>query len=161
MHRGRNGAPGETRVTAGLPQIRPFAPEDADEALRLWSTIEGLGAGPGDNSEALGRYLARNPGLSLVAVENGRIAGTILCGHDGRRGYLYHVAVVPEFRRQGLATELTRRCLEALRQHGIERCQVFVMADNANALRFWERMGGRLRSELRMFSLSTQPQGLG
>ncbi|MBI5155212.1 GNAT family N-acetyltransferase [Candidatus Poribacteria bacterium] len=136
-----------------MPDIRAFAPEDADEALRLWSTIEGLGTGPGDNPEALGRYLARNPGLSLVAVTGGRIIATILCGHDGRRGYLYHLAVAPEHRRRGLAGELTRRCLEALRELGIERCQVFVMAENTNALRFWERMGGRLRSELKMFSL--------
>ncbi|HEX7078138.1 MAG TPA: GNAT family N-acetyltransferase [Candidatus Eisenbacteria bacterium] len=127
-------------------EIRDFRPGDLEEARRLWAATEGLGAGPGDTDEAIGRFLERNRGLSLVALSGGSIVATVLCGHDGRRGILYRVAVAPEWRRRGLAAELTRRCLSGLGKEGIGRCFVFVETDNEGALSYWAAAGFRKRA---------------
>jgi ribosomal protein S18 acetylase RimI-like enzyme len=127
-------------------EVREFRPDDLEEARRLWATTEGLGVGPGDTDDAIHRFLGRNRGLSLVALSGGRIVATVLCGHDGRRGVLYRVAVAPEWRRRGLAAELTRRCLSALEKEGIGRCFVFVETDNEGALSYWMAAGFRKRA---------------
>ena len=81
-----------------MAAIRPLVPGDFDAVRRLWAETEGLGKGPGDTTEALGRFVARNPGLSLVAEDGGAIVGVVLCGQDGRRGFIYHLAVAKAFR---------------------------------------------------------------
>jgi ribosomal protein S18 acetylase RimI-like enzyme len=138
--------------------IRPFADTDIDDVFELWRSSDGVGFGPGDTPAGTARFLRENPGLSLVATSKERIVAAALCGKDGRRGFIYHLAVAPDHRRNGLGTKLVRRCLDALREQGIERCQVVVYATNAGARRFWERVGGNLRSDLVVFSL---PTGLG
>ena len=133
--------------------IRPFEPGDIQAALDLWAASEGLGVGPGDTLPELSRYLERNPGISQVAIAGQTLVAAMLCGHDGRRAYIYRLAVAASHRRQGLASALVQACLEALRAADIPRCQVFVLADNAVAAGFWARMGGRPRGELRMLSI--------
>jgi ribosomal protein S18 acetylase RimI-like enzyme len=139
------------------PTIRPFEPRDRDAAFRLWAATEGLGTGPGDTPEAIARFLERNPGLSLVAEAGGALVAAVLCGHDGRRGYIYRLAVARAHRRAGLATTLARRCLEGLRASRIERCQVFVEADNGVAAAFWESVRGRRRDDLIVLSIDLDP----
>lgn len=134
-------------------QIRPFNAGDIEAVLRLWASCEGLGRGPGDTVDALSRFLERNPGLSLVAVDGRTTAAAVLCGHDARRGYIYHLAVAMQYRRRGLAFELVRRCLSGLKAAGIERCQVFVQSDNVVATKFWQAMGGKLRTDLHVLSI--------
>jgi len=130
------------------PEIRPLDPDDLEAVLALWKSTEGLGNGPGDSVEALGRFLARNRGLSLVATDGETIVGALLSGHDGRRGLIYHLAVAPDFRRQNLAREMVRSCLSALKAHGIERCLILVQAGNEAALEFWKAAGCRTRPDL-------------
>ena len=101
----------------------------------------------------MARFVERNPGLSFVAEEGDAIVASILCGHDGRRGFFYRLAVAPEHRRRGLAADLVRRSLEGLKRAGIERCLLLVQEDNEGARRFWESIGGRLRSDLVGFSI--------
>jgi len=132
---------------------RPFLAADFDDVMALWTATEGLGVGPGDTPEAIGRFLDRNPGLSLVAEAGDRIVASILCGHDGRRGFIYRLAVRPSHRRQGLAADLVRRCATRLAAAGIPRCQVFVEADNEPARAFWAAMSGALRNDLVVFSI--------
>jgi ribosomal protein S18 acetylase RimI-like enzyme len=147
----------ETTPTAGC-EIRAFAPGDIEAAVRLWSATEGLGVGPGDTTEALMRFLERNPGLSLVAVDRrpgaaaGGLAAAVLCGHDGRRGFVYRLAVAKSHRRSGLAAELARRCFAGLAAAGIERCIILVQEDNVVAREFWRAVGGRFRRDLVAFS---------
>ena len=129
------------------PEIRPLAPDDFEATLALWKATEGLGNGPGDSVEALGRFVERNRGLSLVATD-GEIVGALLCGHDGRRGLIYHLAVAPEYRRQNIAREMVRSCFSALKAHGIERCLILVQAENKAALEFWKAVGCRTRTDL-------------
>jgi ribosomal protein S18 acetylase RimI-like enzyme len=136
-----------------MAAIRPLASGDFEAVRRLWTETEGLGRGPGDSLEGLGRFLARNPGLSLVAEDGAAIVGVILCGHDGRRGFIYHLAVAREHRRRGLAAELVRRCLSGLKAEGLERCLIVVVDGNEGALRFWESVGWRRRHDLSPLSI--------
>jgi ribosomal protein S18 acetylase RimI-like enzyme len=133
--------------------IRAFEPPDHAAARALWSATEGVALGPGDAEAELHAFLRRNPGLSFVAADAEEVVATVLCGHDGRRGYLYHLAVRPSHRRQGLGRALVLACFAALEEAGIRRAQVSVFADNAAARAFWERLGGRLRSDLAVFTL--------
>ncbi len=134
--------------------LREFEAGDVESALALWAASEGVGQGPGDSEAGVRRFLARNPGLSFVAVEGAAIVGAILGSDDGRRGFIYHLAVAPSARRRGIATALARRCLDGLQRAGLERCQVFVFAENAAARSFWHAMGGGLRDELCVYSIA-------
>jgi ribosomal protein S18 acetylase RimI-like enzyme len=107
-----------------------------------------------DSPEALSRYLKRNPGCSFVVLNaQSELVGVSLAGHDGRRGYLHHVAVSPTVRKQGLGRKLVECCLAALKREGLEKVNFTVKVDNADGLAFWKRMGGRERHELVMVSL--------
>ena len=117
--------------------------------LALWRSCEGIGLSDSDTREALAAYLVRNPGLSLVATDaDGVIVGAILGGHDGRRGYLHHLAVAPAHRGQGLGRQLVEESLARLHQLGIEKCNIFLYADNAAGRAFWLREGWSPREDL-------------
>ena len=126
--------------------------DDYQTVLALWQSIEGVGLSAADRPENLARYLDRNPGLSLVAVKDGRLIGAVLCGHDGRRGYIHHLAVAPGSRRKGIGKVLVDRCLENLAVEKIGKCHLFVFADNREAVLFWEGTGWHSREELQIFS---------
>jgi putative acetyltransferase len=132
--------------------IQPFTPQDTREALALWKVTPGIGISDADEPEKIAAYLERNPGLSFVARVEGRLVGAVLCGSDGRRGYLHHLAVTPEFRHQDIGTQLVDYCLEGLQTLGISKCHLFVFAGNAEGRAFWERVGWRLRTDLVILS---------
>lgn len=134
-------------------EIRPFNPGDIPNVRALWARCEGLGDGPGDSEVGLARFLARNPGLSAVAREGGEIIGAALCGHDGRRGFLYRVGVSPAHRRQGVAQALVTHCLTGLKAEGLERSLFFVLGSNDGAKRFWGTMGAKWRKQLEIHSI--------
>src|SRR5438874_13019143 len=94
---------------------REFSIDDYDGALQLWQRVEGLEVAEGDDKEGVAQFLARNPGLSRVAIDNTKIIGVAMSGHDGRRGHIYHVAVDPAYRRYGLGKRLVQECLDRLR----------------------------------------------
>jgi ribosomal protein S18 acetylase RimI-like enzyme len=128
---------------------------DIGSALELWARTEGMGLGDADTPEKLVVYLRRNPGLSVVAEEDGRLIGAALCGHDGRRGFLHHVAVDSTCRRRGLGRALVRACLEGLGRLGIGKCHLFVFTANATGMAFWERGGWTRRGDVVLFSTDT------
>jgi ribosomal protein S18 acetylase RimI-like enzyme len=131
---------------------------DYDAVVRLWSHTEGLSLTADDDRDGVARYLKRNRGLCFVALSGPALIGTVLCGHDGRRGILRHLAIRPEFRKQGLARRLIQMSLAALAQQGIVRCNVFVMDDNVAGLRFWEHLGFRgLPDDYRTLQSETAP----
>jgi ribosomal protein S18 acetylase RimI-like enzyme len=132
--------------------IRPMTPPDIPAVLDLWRASEGMGLGFSDTIEQVTAYLARNPGLSLVALDGPEVVGAILCGHDGRRGFLHHLAVAPSHRRQGIGRAFVDRSIDALRREGILRAHILVFADNAAAMGFWERLGWSLRDHLRIMT---------
>jgi ribosomal protein S18 acetylase RimI-like enzyme len=129
---------------------------DIPAALALWQGLPGIGLREADSPPALARYLRRNPGTSFVAVgDSGELLGVSLAGHDGRRGYLHHVAVAVSHRKRGLGRELVERCCAALRAEGIEKINLWVKADNASGLAFWNRVGGRERTDIVTVSIIT------
>jgi putative acetyltransferase len=124
--------------------LRPLTAADHAETVALWRATEGLGLGESDTAEAIAAFLARNEGLSPVAVDGaGRIVGAMLCGHDGRRGYLHHLAVARERRGQGIGKALVEFAVAGLRREGIPKCNLFIFDDNAAGRAFWEHLGWR------------------
>jgi ribosomal protein S18 acetylase RimI-like enzyme len=132
--------------------IRPMVLNDYEQLLTLMQGTPGVSLRSADSREAIGRYLERNPDLSVVAEVDNRIVGCIFAGHDGRRGYLYHLVVEPASRRLGIGSALVFRALEGLAAEGIEKTHIDVFTDNANAISFWKRIGWELRGDLHRFS---------
>ncbi len=130
--------------------------EDYESITALWLSVPGVGLSAADSLENITRYLERNPGLSFIACETGRLVGAVLCGHDGRRGYIHHLAVEPTYRRQGIGKALVARCLKALHAEGIDKCHLFVFAANQNAQAFWKEIGWSDRADLIVMSSYTQ-----
>ena len=130
-------------------EIAQMSGQDYDEVAALWRGIEGIGLDDDtDSKQSTASYLQRNPAMSFVARDNARIVGAVLCGHDGRRGYLHHLAVDPSYRNRGIARALVDRCAGALASAGINKCNIFVFEDNHPALAFWERVGWAHRSDI-------------
>lgn len=123
-------------------------------AMDLWQQSEGVGLSAADESERIAAYLQRNPDLSFVALDENELVGAVLCGHDGRRGFIHHLAVRRAYRRQGIGRTLAERCLTALGAEGIDKCHLFVVADNAAAITFWRSLAWVERVDLTMMSKS-------
>ena len=128
--------------------IEPMTLADFEEVLRLWQGAEGVGLNESDTRPAIAIYLKRNRGMSFVARQGKELVGAVLCGHDGRRGYLHHLAVAPSHRRKGLGTKLVARCLAELKRSGILKCNIFLYADNVRGERFWRNNGWEKRADV-------------
>ena len=115
--------------------------EDHKEALQLWQATEWISLSETVAREPMKLFLDLNPGLSLVARDGDRLIGTILCSHDGRRGFLIHLAVDGPYRRQGVGSALVERCLAALDEEGIVKCNIFFIDENKEGIDFWARQG--------------------
>jgi ribosomal protein S18 acetylase RimI-like enzyme len=135
--------------------IRPFAEADIAAAITLWRATTGVGLSAADEPAAIARYLARNPGLSWVAEAQGQLVGTLLCGHDGRRGLIHHLVAAGGHRRQRIGTRLVRAGLQGLRVQGIDKCHLMVFDTNTLAQAFWLALGAQRRGDLQLFSLNT------
>ena len=133
--------------------VRHFRIEDFDAVIALWRRTDGVGLNESDTRRAIAAYLRRNPRLSFVAEMDGRIIGAVLCGHDGRRGYLHHLAVSKRHRRRGIGQQLVNACLAKLRKAGISKCNIFIFANNADGMKFWAHTGWSLRTELRLMQI--------
>jgi ribosomal protein S18 acetylase RimI-like enzyme len=133
--------------------VREMTIEDYDASRTLWERSPGVGLSGADTREAVARFLERNPGLSFVAQDGDQLVGTCLAGHDGRRGYIYHLAVAEEHRRQGVGRALTTHCLQALKNAGIQKCHLMVFNTNERAIAFWNRTGWEERVDLTLMSI--------
>lgn len=130
-------------------EIRKMIPEDYDAVYSLWIHTPGMGLNNIDDSrEGIARYLKRNPDTCFVAVVSGELAGVILSGHDGRRGFIYHMAVAAGQRKQGIGSLLLDHALDALKAEGIRKVALVVMDRNAIGNDFWERKGFTMRTDL-------------
>ena len=125
---------------------------DYEAVITVWQGAEGGKLRDADSREGIDKYLKRNPGLSFVAEHEGQINGTVMAGHDGKPGYVQHLAVVSAHRCQGVATELVARCLAALRREGIIKSHIHVLANNALAKAYWSNRGWQLRTDIEVYS---------
>lgn len=132
--------------------IRPMSIIDYEAVISLWQAAEGVGLSAADERTAIARYLERNPGLSFTAWDGEMLVGAVLCGHDGRRGFIHHLAVAASRQRQGIGHMLVERCLAGLRGQGIDKCHLFVFKANTTAQAFWQEIGWAQRHDLVIMS---------
>ncbi|MDR2752055.1 MAG: GNAT family N-acetyltransferase [Clostridiales bacterium] len=129
--------------------IRQMAPEDYAQVYNLWISTPGMGLNNVDDSpEGISRLIKRNPTTCLVALSEGEIIGVILCGHDGRRAYIYHTAVKVSERGRGVGRALVERLLDALRKESISKVALVVFTRNDSGNQFWEKLGFKARNDL-------------
>lgn len=133
--------------------IRAMTIEDYDAVIELMKQTPGVTFRDADSRDATRRYLDRNPGLSFVATVDDEIVGCLMSGHDGRRGYLQHLVVLPAHRRKGIANALVARCLTELEGIGIVKSHVDVLKSNQIAHEYWKRQGWALRADIDRYSL--------
>ena len=135
-------------------QIREMRIQDYQPALDLWNRTPGMGLSSADEQEHIHTFLRKNPSLCFVALAGETLVGTILCGEDGRRGYIYHLAVDSRFQKQGIGKELVDRSMQALRALGIQKCHLFVYGDNHSGIAFWAHNGWEMREDIELMSLN-------
>lgn len=139
--------------------IRAMTSEDYDNVHALWMKIKGFAIRSIDDSrEGVERFLTRNPGISVVAEEDGKIVGAILCGHDGRRGCMYHVCVDPDYRLKGIGKSMVVFAMEALRKEKINKVSLIAFTQNDVGNAFWKEIGWTKREDLNYydFTLNTE-----
>lgn len=128
---------------------RKMLMSDYDGVWRIWHDDPGIGLRDGDDTpDGIERFLKRNPDTCFVCEEDGAIIGAIMCGHDGRRGHIYHAAVREDRRRNGIGSRLARLAIDALRDEGITKCTLVVYEDNAAGNGFWNALGFGTRNDL-------------
>lgn len=129
--------------------IRTMTIEDYDGVYELWLNTPGMGLNAEDDSrEGIDKFLKRNPTTSFVAVDDGKIIGAVMAGHDGRRGFIHHTAVLPDHRNQGIATRLVENAMSALDAEGINKTALLTFKKNKVGNDFWEAIGFTVRDDL-------------
>ena len=136
--------------------IKKMTIEDYEGLRALWMTIHGFGIRSIDDSrEGVERFLSRNPGISVVAMaEDGAVVGGILCGHDGRRGCLYHVCVREDYRRNGIGKAMVVHCMNALKEEKINKVSLIAFTKNDVGNAFWNCIGWTRREDLNYYDFT-------
>jgi len=132
-----------------MMKIRGMSITDYESVYELWIHTPGMGLNATDDSrEGIAKYLKRNPATSFVAECDGEIVGVIMAGHDGRRGYIHHTAVLPAYRKRGIAKALVEHAMAALDTEGIQKVALVAFKQNEIGNGFWENMGFTQREDL-------------
>ena len=130
-------------------QIRTMTIHDYEKVYALWMSCKNMGFNDIDDSkEGITRFLERNPNTSFVAMENDELLGIILGGHDGRRGYIYHMSVAENHRKKGIGSSLVEKCLESFKNEKISKVALLVFKYNETGNAFWEKQGFILREDV-------------
>jgi len=141
--------------------VRVMTIEDYDQIYKLWSKIKGFGIRSIDDSrEGIERFLKRNPTTSVVAEEDGKIVGAILCGHDGRRGCFYHVCVDEEYRMQGIGKSMVVFAMEALKEEKINKVSLIAFTKNDIGNAFWKEIGWTKREDLNYYDFTLNEENI-
>ena len=128
------------------PYVSPYRIETMNQSdflavSRLWRNSEGIGLNESDTRANIAIFLKRNPAMSFVARKGRIIIGAVLCGHDGRRGYLHHLAVAKNHRGNGIGKKLVEASFSALSRAGITRCNIYLINSNTVGEAFWKHNG--------------------
>ncbi|SEF97577.1 Ribosomal protein S18 acetylase RimI [Butyrivibrio sp. Su6] len=135
--------------------VRTMTIDDYDEVYALWMSIHGFGIRSiDDTKEGVEMFLKRNPTTSAVDVEDGKIVGAILCGHDGRRACLYHVCVSEKYRMHGIGKKMVEFCCEQLKKEKINKVCLNAFVTNTVGNKFWQKMGWTLRTDLNYYDFA-------
>ena len=136
--------------------IRPMKIEDYDEIFAMWQITTKRALSKADERWHIERYLIRNEGMSQVAVVDGKIVGTVLAGHDGRRGFIHHMAVLPEYRRRHIGHKLAQKAIECIAADGIDKTHIFCYQNNETGQNFWKDFGFEKRDDVFVFSYNNE-----
>ncbi len=141
--------------------IRVMTPEDYDQIKELWLSIKGFVIRSVDDSrEGVEIFLRRNPTTSAVAEADGKIVGGILCGHDGRRGCMYHVCVHEDYRMRGIGKQMVVFCMDALRREKINKVSLIAFTRNDIGNRFWNQIGWTKREDLNYYDFTLNKENI-
>ena len=141
--------------------VRVMTMEDYGQVRELWNSIKGFGIRSVDDSrEGVERFLKRNPATSVVAIEDGRVVGAILCGHDGRRGCLYHVCVHKDYRRRGIGKSMVVFAMEALKEEQINKVSLIAFTQNDIGNAFWKEIGWTKREDLNYYDFTLNDKNI-
>ena len=141
--------------------IRKMTIEDYNEVKELWMKIKGFGIRSIDDSkEGVERFIKRNPTTSVVAIEDNKIVGSILCGHDGRLGTLYHVCVDEDYRMRGIGKSMVINCMEALMAEHINKVTIIAFKKNDVGNAFWKEIGWGKREDLNYYEFSLNEENI-
>ena len=141
--------------------VRTMTIEDFDQVHALWMTISGFAIRSIDDSrEGVERFLRRNPTTSVVAEEDGKIVGSILCGHDGRRGCLYHVCVHKDYRMRGIGKAMVVYAMNALKAEEISKVSLIAFTRNDIGNAFWNRIGWTRRLDLNYYDFTLNEENI-
>ena len=132
--------------------IRPMTISDYDEVFAMWQITSKRALSHADERDQIERYLRRNEGMSQVAVADGKIVGTVLAGHDGRRGFIHHMAVLPEFRRRHIGHALAETAVKKIAEQGIDKTHIFCYQNNEAGQNFWRDFGFEKRGDIFIYS---------
>ena len=124
-----------------------------EELLELWKNTSGVKVREDDNKEGFLRLLHRNDGCSFLAMKDGNIVGSILCGIDGKRAYIYHMAIKSEYRNQQIGTRLVSMVQEKAKEFGVSKCSFVIFKDNYSGEQFWKSLGAVKRTDLDYYDL--------
>lgn len=141
--------------------VRIMTIEDYEGVYALWKKIKGFGIRSIDDSkEGVARFLKRNPTTSVVAEKDGRIVGSILCGHDGRRGCLYHVCVDEDYRRHGIGKRMVVFAMRALKEEKINKVSLIAFTENDIGNAFWNTIGWTERLDLNYYDFTLNEENI-
>lgn len=141
--------------------VRIMTIEDYEGVYALWKKIKGFGIRSIDDSkEGVARFLKRNPTTSVVAEKDGRIVGSILCGHDGRRGCLYHVCVDEDYRRHGIGKRMVVSAMKALKEEKINKVSLIAFTENDIGNAFWNTIGWTERLDLNYYDFTLNEENI-
>ena len=141
--------------------VRVMTMEDYDQVKELWISIQGFGIRSMDDSrEGVARFLKRNPTTSVVAEEDGKVVGAILCGHDGRRGCLYHVCVHKDYRMRGIGKSMVAFAMEALKKEEINKVSLIAFTKNDIGNAFWKEIAWTKREDLNYYDFTLNEKNI-
>lgn len=141
--------------------VRVMTIEDYDQVKELWNSIKGFGIRSMDDSrEGVARFLKRNPTISVVAEEDGKVVGAILCGHDGRRGCLYHVCVHKDYRMRGIGKSMVAFAMEALKKEEINKVSLIAFTKNDIGNAFWKEIAWTKREDLNYYDFTLNEKNI-
>jgi ribosomal protein S18 acetylase RimI-like enzyme len=130
-------------------KIRLMKADDYDEIFDLWKNTPGVGlSGNDDSKESITKFIEKNQNTNFIAEVDKRIIGTIMAGHDGRRGHIYHLVVKEEYREKGIGKELVKKTEDTLKKEGINKIFLVAFKNNGNGNNFWENNGYKVREDL-------------
>lgn len=141
--------------------VRVMTMEDYDQVKELWNSIQGFGIRSMDDSrEGVARFLKRNPTTSVVAEEDGKVVGAILCGYDGRRGCLYHVCVHKDYRMRGIGKSMVAFAMEALKKEEINKVSLIAFTKNDIGNAFWKEIAWTKREDLNYYDFTLNEKNI-